>query len=197
MTSPFKSSCAYPQFREVSAAQGDLLSFRQASPKQVEQASRFPNPFDQCNRSGTYTRVRPRVLPYRTTILSTQKTLDGIVESKLLLRGFIERLVKADGRGPQGPLKNGRLLSGEERLARLPGSRLPPVPQHDDGGHQPGRRLGKGPRHQLRCLRPPGDRGRTHREGTAVARLDRPGGLGQQAVGLRFGRGRFLHHGRG
>ena len=40
-----------------------------------------------------------------------------------------------------GPLKNGRLLSGEERLARLPGSRLPPVPQHDDGGHQPGRRL--------------------------------------------------------
>ena len=25
-----------------------------------------------------------------------------------------------------GPLKNGRLLSGEERLARLPGSRLPP-----------------------------------------------------------------------
>ena len=37
-----------------------------------------------------------------------------------------------------GPLKNGRLLRGEERLARLPGSRLPPVPQHDDGGHQPG-----------------------------------------------------------
>ena len=57
--------------------------------------------------------------------------------------------------------------------------------------------LGKGPRHQLRCLQPPGDRGRTHREGTAVARLDRPGGLGQQAVGLRFGRGRFRHHGRG
>ncbi len=53
--------------------------------------------------------------------------------------------------------------------------------------------------HAINCgvLRPPGDRGRTHREGTAVARLDRPGGLGQQAVGLRFGRGRFLHHGRG
>ena len=32
-------------------------------------------------------------------------------------------------------------------------------------------------------------------KGLAVARLDRPGGLGQQAVGLRFGRGRFLHHG--
>ena len=34
-------------------------------------------------------------------------------------------------------------------------------------------------------------------KGTAVARLGRPGGVGQQAVGLRFGRGRFLHHGRG
>ena len=42
-----------------------------------------------------------------------------------------------------GPLKNGRLLSGEERHARLPGRRLPPVPQHDDGGHQPGDVWGK------------------------------------------------------
>ena len=47
------------------------------------------------------------------------------------------------------PLKNGRLLSGEERHARLPGSRLPPVPQYDDGGHQPGRRLGKD--HAINC----------------------------------------------
>ena len=46
-------------------------------------------------------------------------------------------------------LKNGRLLSGEERHARLPGSRLPPVPQHVDGGHQPGRRLGKD--HAINC----------------------------------------------
>ena len=33
-----------------------------------------------------------------------------------------------------GPLKNGRLLSGEERHARLPGSRLPPLPQDDAWG---------------------------------------------------------------
>ena len=31
---------------------------------------------------------------------ATQKTLDGIVERRLLLRGFIERLGKADGQGP-------------------------------------------------------------------------------------------------
>ena len=43
------------------------------------------------------------------------------------------------------PPKNGRLLSGEEGQVHLPGSRPHPVPQHDDGGHQPGRRLGNGP----------------------------------------------------
>ena len=48
-----------------------------------------------------------------------------------------------------GPLKNGRLLSGEERHAHLPGSRLPPVPQYDDGGREPGRRLGKD--HAINC----------------------------------------------
>ena len=40
------------------------------------------------------------------------------------MRGFIERPVKADGRVRSDPLKNGRLLSGEEWHARLPGSRL-------------------------------------------------------------------------
>ena len=35
------------QFREVSASKGDLLSLGQASPKQAEQARRFPNPLDQ------------------------------------------------------------------------------------------------------------------------------------------------------
>ena len=48
-----------------------------------------------------------------------------------------------------GPLKNGRLLSGKERHAPLPGSRPPPVPQHDDGGHQPGDVWGK--EHAINC----------------------------------------------
>ena len=43
----------------------------------------------------------------------TQKTLDSVFECRLLLRGFIERPVKADGRVRSDPLKNGRLLSGE------------------------------------------------------------------------------------
>ena len=56
-------------------------------------------------------------------------------------------------RWPKTPVC-GPFVERRESDAHLLGSRLSQVSQHDNGGHQPGRRLGEGPRHQLRCLRP-------------------------------------------
>ena len=42
-------------------------------------------------------------MPCCTTFLPTQKILDSVFECRLLLRGFIERLAKADGRGSHRP----------------------------------------------------------------------------------------------
>ena len=64
-------------------------------------------------------------LPHNNPTL-TQQTLHGIVEIKLLLRGFIERLAKADGRGPRDPSQKRPFV--ERRRTPCTSTWQPPAP---------------------------------------------------------------------